>query len=842
MYMHRCHAVEGHLARIALLSCVFLFGWMGLASSVAAQDGTIQGRIVEEGVGHSLPGANVYIEDLQKGTATRPDGSFRIANVPQGEYTIVASMVGFARQRQTVQVQSGETVELLFSLREVLTEVPELIVERSTLTGGRRGLNEIPGSAAYVGPQELARHSDSDPMRLLRTVPGVNIVDEEGYGLRPNIGMRGTGSNRSSKITLMEDGILTAPAPYSAPAAYYVPTLARMQAVEVRKGSSQIRYGPFTTGGALNVVSRRIPGERSGQAELLAGSDNNRRVHAWAGAGNEEVGPFRVGVLVETLQERVDGFKQLDGGGDTGFNKQDYLAKLRISSGPEASVFQSLTLKANQVNEVSDETYLGLTRDDFAVTPFRRYAASQEDVMTTEFRSLSARHVIQPVSFLDITTSVYTHDFARNWYKLDKVRAGNGSVSISSILDNPEAFADEFAIVTGSTSLNDDALELKNNNRAYYAAGIQQAYGLQFDTDGLAGAETIEHDVEIGWRYHYDEVDRFQWVDLFRMDDGRINRTERGTPGTESNRLQDARAFSSYIQYRLTAGALSVVPGVRYENMTLRRENFGTADPDRVGTPTVDEKKLDVWMPGIGLDYKFTDTFSAFAGVHRGFAPPGPTGETQEERSVNYELGTRFRTDGLRLQAVGFFNDYSNLLGADLAAGGGGGTLDQFNGGAVEVIGLELEGRADLGYLLELGVSVPLQASYTFTEATFQNAFDSDFGPWGEVTPGDRLPYLPEHQGSVQLGVETGRFAINARGTYAGAMRTQAGQGSIPANQRIDSFFVVDLSAEAQITRFASIFGSVRNITDEVYAVANRPAGLRPGLPQTFLVGLRTSF
>ena len=35
------------------------------------------------------------------------------------------------------------------------------------------------------------------------------------------------------------------------------------------------------------------------------------------------------------------------------------------------------------------------------------------------------------------------------------------------------------------------------------------------------------------------------------------------------------------------------------------------------------------------------------------------------------------------MQGVFFFNDYSNLLGADLAASGGEGTTDQFNGGAV---------------------------------------------------------------------------------------------------------------------------------------------------------------
>jgi len=150
-----------------------------------------------------------------------------------------------------------------------------------TITGNRANL--IPGAGQYISSKKLAQLNQSNIINVLRIIPGVNIRDEEGFGLRPNIGLRGTPVNRSAKITLMEDGILIAPAPYADPSAYYFPTFLRMQALEVLKGSSQIKYGPYTVGGAVNLLSTPIPSAFRGFAQLSVGSFGTNQQRVWVG-------------------------------------------------------------------------------------------------------------------------------------------------------------------------------------------------------------------------------------------------------------------------------------------------------------------------------------------------------------------------------------------------------------------------------------------------------------------------------------------------------------------------------------------------------------------------------
>ena len=713
-----------------------------------------------------------------------------------------------------------------------IQKLDEVIISTTKIFGNKYVAKNRTGSAYYLSPKEIQKFGFTDVNRALRTVPGVNIYEEDGFGLRPNISLRGTSPERSSKITVMEDGVLIAPAPYSASSAYYFPTIARMEAVEVLKGSSQVQYGPFTTGGAINMISAQIPTEFSGKVRASYGSFNSTQLHAKIGGGNDTFG-----YVVEYLNYGSDGFKTLPSGKHTGFDKNDFVAKLAVNLFPNASVKQSLEFKFQYSDEVGNETYLGLSEADFNTNPFDRYASSNEDKMTTDHTQYALTHKVDFSKNMRLTTTAYQNNFARNWYKLNDITFNGDKQSIANVLNDPTTLADHFAIVNGSADSGADAIGVKANNRKYYSQGIQS----KFDYHWYQG--DAFHDIEVGFRFHYDEEDRFQWVDKYSISStGELDLTTAGVAGTDANRISSANAFASFITYKLKYNNWTFTPGVRYENITLKREDFGKADVTRTGVDLSErENSVAIFIPGMGANYKFNNDFSIFGGIHKGFSPPGNQDGQKPEESINYEIGTRFNLAGISGEFVGFFNDYSNLLGSDLAATGGTGSLDQFNAGEVNVTGIEV--LLNYNFAKEdAKIALPLSFGYTLTNTEFQNSFGSDNDLWGTVTIGDELPYIPKHQFNIGFSVEHTDYEINLNGRFNGEFRTLAGTGTIPNSEKVDSNFIVDVSGKYYVNKQLSLTANIINLLDETYAASRVPAGLRPGHPFGAYAGLEFRF
>jgi Fe(3+) dicitrate transport protein len=712
----------------------------------------------------------------------------------------------------------------------VLVGAPGSVSAQTTLKGisvvGDRleDFSAAAGAANRIREEQLERENYDNINRVLNDVPGVYIRGEDGYGLRPNIGLRGTTTERSQKITLMMDGVLIAPAPYSAPAAYFFPQVSRMTGVEVVKGPAAISNGPATVGGSVNLISRPIPGGSSGGLDLAVGADQYRKAHVHYGNAGE-----RAGFLVEGIHTETDGFKNLDNGGDTGYEKADFVVKGRLNSDPAAELFHQLDLTLNVATETSDETYLGLTDEDFARTPSRRYAASQNALFEWAYHQAHLQHRVEFSPELALVTDGYYQDFSRDWNKLNRF---NTDRSLSEILANPDAGlnADFVSVLRGEkdSDTSQETLLIGNNGREFFSRGLQTR--LEWDTN----VGETEHRVVTGLRLHQDQVERNHTERGFLMRSGNLQ-ADGSRQSTTLLQRERADAVAVFVKNEIRYGRLRVTPGVRFESVDYESVNQTTGQHL--------ENDNQVLLPALGVHYQLTSALGLLAGVHKGFVPTGPGVDEsiEPEESIGYEAGFRYGDQSTQLDLIGFFNDYSNLKGVcTFSSGCIAATGEAFNGGEVEVFGLEAMLRHE--WALENDWRVPLGLTYTYTQSEFQTDFESGFPFWGDVRAGDELPYMPSHQGSATLGLSAQKWDVTLRASYVGTQQEQAGRGGPLAGAEVEPYTVLDLSGSVELVDGVQLYSRIDNLLDETYLISRRPLGARPGIDRRLIAGVKLKF
>ncbi len=697
------------------------------------------------------------------------------------------------------------------------------------ITGGKDQIQTQPGSATLIDQMALEQFEYTDIHRVLNEVPGINIQEEDGYGLRPNIGMRGSSPERSKKIVIMEDGVLTGPAPYSASAAYYFPNVSRMSAVEVFKGPSAIQFGPSTVAGALNLVSRGIPYAPQGEVDMQLGSFDYQRLNAYYG---EQIGDF--GYLIEGLNVSTTGFKDLDNGEDTGFERNDFI--LKTSYDLNGKYRQRLALKLGYADEKSDETYVGLTKSDFDEDPNRRYAASSLDNMQWEHTQFQLSHVFEPTLTSQVTTDVYYNTFSRDWFKLNSFGAGS-TVSVGDVLKDPTGDNQGYYEVL-SGQLNNvgefDQLMIGNNGRDYISQGIQTKLNSDLFTFGYA------HKLEVGVRIHMDEVKRHHSQQAYDMVNGELQQAADSAIESTTENTGEATAIALYVKDDIEMGNTTLSLGLRSENIESKLTNH--LDDNSSASST-----QNVLLPGVGTFTQINESFGILAGIHKGFVAvaPGQDGDVDAEESINYELGFRLH-NGHQVEVVAYANDYSNLKEACTFSNGGSNDClgTEVNAGEVFVYGLETNWK--YAHELAPALSIPINVTYTFTQTEFQDSFIDIKGVFKEagkaVEEGDELAYVPKHRLNIKAGIQAEKWNLMLGALYQGEMRDQAGQGTIADADKIDSYLVLDLATKYQLKPELAIYGTVDNLMGEEYVVAAQPMGYRPGKPRAVQLGVKYSF
>ena len=715
------------------------------------------------------------------------------------------------------------SIMTFFSFAEdVSIEVVEII-------GSQEDAKEIAGSSSVITEEELEVYEYTDIHKILSNVPGVNFRPEEGYGLRPNISIRGTYADRSGKVTLMEDGVLIAPAPYASSSAYYFPTAGRIAGVEVLKGPAAISQGPYTIGGAINLLSTPIADESGGIINQELGQDGTSRTHLHYSAVDTQVA-----LLVESHTWETDGFDSIKGSNaDTGFDKDDIVVKLRINSDPSLDgVYHELNIKYQESDESSDQTYVGLADADFRKDAYSRYGLSAYDNMDNSHETTSFNYV-GDFGNLELSATIYDNDFARNWFKVDKIDNkkvyghGNGINNIIAAANAGEATAS--AILNGT---NAEAVEikLKNNNRAYTSEGTDLK--LQYTTENQS--------LTIGYRDTEDSEDRFQVYAYTDWLNGQLGALTVGSDPdySSNNRLTKAQATAFYINEEINFRALTVNLGYRSEDWEISQDRYVDAARSAIATDKGYPKQLsdsDNSLMGFGATYEVNDTTQLFFGFHEGFTPTG--GGADPEQADNLEMGVRYSDDNSYFEAVYFDTDYQNMFGECTASGGATGSCeigDSFNAGEASISGFELVAQTEM--VTESGTKYPLSMVYTSTDASFDNTFDSDF--WGSVTSGMDIPDLPDSQLALQAGFET-QSGLRGNATYY-AYGSTCSVASCAAGTSIDSYNFIDASLTKVMSKKLDFYMVIENITGETDVVARAPKnGARAQKPRSFTVGVR---
>jgi len=758
--------------------------------------------------GAVIPQASITVRRTAAGFERRiaadADGTFTLPDLAPGDYEVTAASEGFAVAVQRVTLRPGETSRVPLQLRVGgLTE--DVVVVAGEIAGSHERLRRLPGSVEIVERETLEKSHVMTTSEALRKVSGVHVRDEEGFGLRPNIGIRGLNPTRANKVLLLEDGIPLTYAPYGDNASYYHPPIDRFERLEVLKGGAQIVYGPQTVGGVVNYLTPRPPAQRSGSFTLTGGNRDYFNGHASYGA---TVG--RTGFVVDYMRKQGDGSRE-----NLNFKLNDINGKVVQGIG----LSQTLTLRGNHYSEDSNVTYSGLRLDEYLAN--RRANPFSNDFFYADRYGASATHAFAVSGDVAMTTNLYWSSFRRHWWRQS-----------SNSAQRPNDAADPRC--GGMANLHTTCGN-EGRLREYYAWGIEPRVSIHHRAFGVAS------ETDLGVRAHFENQDRLQ--------QNGATPTARTGVLVESNVRTNA-AYSSFVQNAFLLGGWTVTPGIRVEHVQYERTNRLA----NAGAGVTGDTDLTRIIPGIGVSYTTGERVTIFGGVHRGFAPPrtediisntGGVVDLDPELSWNYEAGVRTTMrPGVSVDATFFRMDYENQIVPASLAGGVGATLT--NGGETLHQGLELRAQIDSAPITGSAHDIYLRVAYTYLPvAEFAGRRFSNISGFGTVNvSGNRLPYAPEQVASIGVGYSHNTFdarieAVRTSDQFGDDLNTVAptvdGQRGL-----LPSYTAWNAAVNYTVAR-GTLFLTVKNLFEELFIV-DRTRGILPGSPRLVQAGVKVGF
>ncbi len=561
-----------------------------------------------------VPGASVALEDEHGQTVKKTEsdavGNFALAEIPEGEYSLVVTIKGFAARRQHISVAHGKpitaTVELAASSNsEVITVTAEgSYSEHQAVTATKTNvpLRDVPQAIAVVNGDLLRAQAVTNMQDAVRNVAGVSV--QLGEGRRDQVLIRGFSAQNDYYVDGVKDDAL------------YYRDVATLERVEVLKGPAAVLYGRGSSGGIINRVTKTAEKEQplSGELTTMFGSYGEKRTSADMGA------TFFGG----KLSARLPGAWE-----DTGSHRHNFSLD-RYTLAP------SLLWNASRDTQVSVQ--LDYLQDDRL--PDR--GIPSVDGLPANI-GIGAYYGYAPDDFLNnkaFSQSLRVHHQGRRWLVRNTFRHTGYDSSYSN------TFANGTLVVNGATLVK---------RGQYNSSGGQDNYFNQTEAVGTVRWLGMTHSLLGGLEIGSQDRGTLRFdgtvanVDLLNP----VLTRPRYASTPTTNNIFDATTTGVYVQDQVDlASKWKATAGVRFDYYKQKLNDLSPANAD---LSRVDR----AFSPRVGLVYQPTGSVAVYGSWSKSFQPSGDglslatnNAELKPEMTQNYEGGVKFETLGGKLSST----------------------------------------------------------------------------------------------------------------------------------------------------------------------------------------------